>query len=301
MRAEPDDVRELFLYFIHERENVRLNKEHIGIEPFSDDKIFQIYSFCNVNREHDRVTTWIRENVRSVPMDHRTMVLNLAVARIFNEPKTLKHLLPFEKPDGLMMRISRFRKSFPEEKLFRGAYMMPSHGEGGRGLTASEYWCSNIVKLKEVGLPKCNTLRGLADLIIEANGFGNFLANQICTDMRYTEFYKKAETEDWTTFVLAGPGTQRGMARYFGVVPYGGAQPMRQTKDCHQIRLLTIRDDIRDFCSDEINEHFQDINNLSNCFCEFDKFCRAREIPEDDNRHRIGLRKYKHNDNNKQP
>jgi hypothetical protein len=55
-----------FIYWIKERETVRNLKEMGLPKPWSIDPVFQVTYFCNVNREHDKVTRWIRENY-----DHR--------------------------------------------------------------------------------------------------------------------------------------------------------------------------------------------------------------------------------------
>src|SRR3546814_6985564 len=53
-----------------ERYLIMLRREN-GNPPnsWTDDPIFQTYRFCNVFREHDRVTRWYRQNV-SGPIGH---------------------------------------------------------------------------------------------------------------------------------------------------------------------------------------------------------------------------------------
>jgi hypothetical protein len=289
----PSDIRDLFVYFVEERERIRVMRDCLGdLPPYTEDPTLQKYSFCNVNREHDRVTRWVADNVRNLEITHEQMVLNIAVARIFNEPRTLKHLLPFSKPKSLVMKVARLKRDNPDVSLFRGAYMMPSHGTSGKGVCSFEYWCNNVVSLEQLSLQECDSLRSLSDVIRQAKGFGDFLANQICTDMRYTRFYPTSRTPDWTTFVLAGPGTQRGMARYYKTKPFG-PNVFRQSRGCNQERLVALREELSSVVSPNILSHFQDINNLSNCFCEFDKFCRAIDIAPSDTRHRVGLREFK--------
>src|SRR5258706_9738344 len=101
---------------------------------------------------------------------------------------------------------------------------------------------------------------------------GYFMVNQIITDMKYTHHLPKDRTSDWKTFILAGPGTQRGLNRL-------GHQPI--TKKWSQDRaadyLWAIRDDLlRDPCMAGFAETFADLNNLSNCLCEYDKYCRVK-------------------------
>lgn len=289
----PDDVKELFIYFIHEREKAR-NRKMAGETPTSPDPILANYRFCNVNREHDAVTLWIAENVRTLDLSHADMVINLCAARIFNEPPVLKHVLPFKDPDRLMFKVAALKKVGKQARIFRGAYMMPVHGNNGQGQNAVTYWCNNLKDLQKKGLTGFTSLASVAERIRATKGFAGFLANQVCADLRYTKFYPRAGTPDWETYIECGPGTRRGLMRYFEMGDYGANRlPMgRGTKGFFPDAIMEIRDEIAGDIDPILQEYFLDPNNLSNCFCEFDKFCRALDIPEGDNRHRIALRKY---------
>jgi hypothetical protein len=289
----PDDIQELFVYFVQEREKARLAKE-AGEFPTSTDPIIATYRFCNVNREHDAVTRWIAENVRSLELSHEYMVLNLCAARIFNEPPVLRHVLPFKDSDRLLFKVAALKKQGKQARIFRGAYMMPVHGNNGGGCSAITYWCDNLKALKAKGLSGFNNLGSLAEKIASVKGFGGFLANQVCADLRYTKFYPRRSTEDWETYVSCGPGSVRGIQRYYEIGSFGpNRAPIgRGTKNFYADSVLKIRDEISGDLDPVIQEYFLDPNNVSNCFCEFDKFCRALDIPEGDTRHRIALRKY---------
>ena len=53
-----------------ERYNIYLSRVANDPPPWTEDPIFQKYKFCNVFREHDRVTIWLRENWREPYADH---------------------------------------------------------------------------------------------------------------------------------------------------------------------------------------------------------------------------------------
>lgn len=293
-----------FLHWVHERENLRKAKALIGgTGPWTTDCILSAHRFCNVNREHDAVTLWIKEHVRDLVSRYmqragRTLcepgitpgwaVMNLALARCFNEPESLKQFLPIvpygTTLEDLQATLARIMNQGP--KLFRGAYMMPSHGaymmpSHGANIKQSTflYYSEACWKLRDLPWTGFETLEEASMRIQFVEGFGPFLANQIVTDMRYTAPWVNAK--DWFTFVLAGPGTLRGLARY--------DQGVVRSKDAPE-RLWQIREDIRGYLSPEVREYFLDINNLSNCFCEFDKYERAREQLL--NGQRTTLRKY---------
>ena len=54
------EVQETFVYFIHERESIRLRKESGLHQPWTVDPILNDYYFCNINREDDKTTKYIR-------------------------------------------------------------------------------------------------------------------------------------------------------------------------------------------------------------------------------------------------
>ena len=52
--------QEQFIYWIKERESIRLKKDAGLPSPWTDNKVMQETYFCNINRENDNVTKWIR-------------------------------------------------------------------------------------------------------------------------------------------------------------------------------------------------------------------------------------------------
>ena len=53
-----------YFNYINERQAIYINKVSGAEFPWTDDEILQTYSFCNVFRELDTVTIWLRENWR---------------------------------------------------------------------------------------------------------------------------------------------------------------------------------------------------------------------------------------------
>ena len=263
-------VRDRLLYFIRTREAARHNKEVVGGPgPHVEDCIIGTSRFCNVNREHDAVTIWVKDWVRDVYAPHGMNVLvpQVLAARIFNEPKTLTAILPVVDVGDAVATLKAMRAE--GQKIMRGAYMMPVHGSHGGGKTVEEYYLAAVGEALKVDWTLCESLASVAERLIQLMGIGDFLANQVCADLRYTKPWETAP--DWDEFVLCGPGSRRGIDRYdkqerLGVKPqahYGQ-------------RVLEIREEIwPDIDDEEVHQALRDPNNLSNCFCEFDKFERA--------------------------
>ncbi len=278
-------VSERFYYFVREREHARHRKDLIGGPgPHSEDPIIATYRFCNIDRENDAVTKWVKANVRDkfAPQGKRVLVPQILAARIFNEPECLRAILPVPRgEDGMRetVKILAARKA-ADHKVMRGAYMMPAHGDGGKGKTVEEYYLNAVRLAWEVDWTKCTTLADVADQLVKLKGISDFLANQVCTDLRYTLHWSFEDTPDWLDFVLCGPGTRRGVDRWDGHKL--GDKKFGNRKQSHYInRLLQIRDVIwsegiaSGSIDPAITTRFQDPNNLSNTFCEFDKFERA--------------------------
>ena len=80
-----------FLYWISERECIRIRKAAGDPKPWSNDPVFQTAYFCNVHREDDKVTKWIRRNWTCHDTVSRHLVA-MALARFVNKPKTLEAL-----------------------------------------------------------------------------------------------------------------------------------------------------------------------------------------------------------------
>lgn len=260
-------VQQRFRVFVLERDALRVRREIWGgPPPWTNDPILQTHRFCNVNREDDYVTRWIAANVRPKLIELNDQVVSLLLCRIFNEPLTLKQLDFPVVPAHARVALEQLKQA--GMKLLRGAYMMPAHGDAGKGRTIEDYWMDAVEAAAKLDFRGCTSLAHVAAELQRIRGLGDFLANQVCADLRYTGV---RQWQDWNTFVKAGPGTRRGVSRYLG---HDGE--MGGNQDAYAERLLTIREEVKDLPR-AFEAYFRDPNNLSNCFCEFDKYERARE------------------------
>lgn len=257
-----------YLAFLQARELAREAKE-MGIYPHTEDPILANYSFCNINREHDRVTRWVKATVRDHPkiQNATAMVVRVAIARIFNDPATFEGMKGSIDIESTMDHVLAMQKQ--GKRVFRGAYMMPSHG-ALRSMPPAVYYLGAASQLISLQWGRCKTLEAVCEQILSIHGFGPFLSNQIVADLRYTKWWHKAP--DWHTFVLGGPGTSRGLCRLFG-------EPTNAVKTQHWMheRLMQVRESVgQSLGVSPINDYFLDPNNVSNSFCEFDKYERVR-------------------------
>ena len=120
---------ERFFYYINERHMMYLRRKNGVQYPWTSDAILTEYSFCNVYRELDRVTEWIRVNWREPYHDHSNLPFAMAVARQINWPDTLEEIgFPETWEPEKVKAIMQARKD-RGDKVYTGAYMFPSHDQ----------------------------------------------------------------------------------------------------------------------------------------------------------------------------
>ena len=156
--------------------------------------------------------------------------------------------------------------------MFGAAYIVSTNGVRG---DKADYIADKVLTpLWEAGRADSRPTKSCiewADFLVSQNGIGDFLANQIVTDYKYTRLCDYAW--DWSSFVWAGPGTKRGLNR---LVSAPLNEPIRRIIATQM--LLDVRDEIRGkrLLGKHYIDVFRDLNNLANCFCEWDKYERAR-------------------------
>jgi hypothetical protein len=268
-----DGMYETFLYFIKERESVRIKKETGKPMPWTNDPIIAEWRFCNVNRCHDRETIWIFKNIASRHID--SLWFFLALARFVNWRETLAELLPMTEWDPKFFKKVMRERGERGEKVWTGAYLVPS---GPTGVARHDFLADQLFtpmwekrNLAPTNARTCAEWSGFFRTFV---GMGDFMRNQIITDMKYTWHLPPSVVEDWHTFCLAGPGTMRGLNRIEG-------RPVNTSwrrPDNANVVLQSVRRSLRESLGerDPIFEHMHDLNNLSNCFCEFDKYMRVK-------------------------
>ena len=259
------------VYWINERENIRLKKKFGEPAPWSDNKVMQKTYFCNVDREDDKVTKWIRENWR-YNNGPKYYTVAMAAARLFNLPSTLELI---GQPTDIFMdqwlSNSSFRLSHLQEqgqKIWNGAYIVSTQGKKVGKLPH----CFNI--LREISLSKeilasHSTLQSLHSELIKIKGIGLFIGAQIIADIKNSDHHPLQIAPDWWTFSAPGPGSLRGLEWFFEekVTAKNYHAKMDEALD-----LMTPSDETG---IDEEIMWYMCMQNLQNCFCEYDKFMRV--------------------------
>jgi len=254
-------------YFINERSLI-LKKRLAGLpKPWTDDPIFLIYKFCNVRREDDRVTIWLRDNWRNPNTDDPFMWNAMSMARLINWPDTLNDIGYPDRSSRRWLgvdaakRAMHFRQSMGEQ-VFTGSYMITN---GGRKGSKIDFICNTLAENRLINDPpvKGDSLAVAHAKLKAAPGLGSFLAAQVVADCKYTDLLKDAP--DWHDWAAPGPGSLRGLERLF---------KRKITKPQEFVISLTS---IRTFIRPLLGSHVPELclQDIQNCLCEFDKYERT--------------------------
>ncbi len=287
-QAEP------FFRYARYRELRRLSKEHEEIPNYllpeavkaSKDPVLERYRFCNVFREDDRTTRYIRQHVTPERYGDRFLGA-LVVSRWFNRIETIERLQEVDSGgndllgswqviDELTNWVQRVRGRLHRvQPLVTGAYMIKT--PAGLDKLDGLLWCFQQI------LPDCQhlqlrmdedtTLEGVHEVLAGYPYLGSFMAYELVTDLRWTLLQ---HAEDINTWAAAGPVAARGVCRLLGV-PLG-TYKYQQRKD-QQILLGEMR------CLLQYSRNGLywpsewrpwEMREVEHLACEFDKYERAR-------------------------
>jgi hypothetical protein len=258
--------------FIKAREAIRLARAAGKKKPWTKDPILRQYRFCNVHREDDTVTKWIKQHWRDplAKAGEEDLWFWMALARAVNLPESLVELYPLA-PIGctfnpkLFVNIMHTRRE-AGQKLWTGAYLVATHGHA---MDKSEFVAHHILwplwKVRDAVRPrKMDTLRAFADRVLSVKHQGSFIVGQMIADAKYADPIL-LQASDWQTFAISGPGSRRGLNRVLG---RSVDAPWTENKWKEQLDFLhhCLAPPVTDL-------HAQD---LQNCLCEFDKYERVR-------------------------
>ena len=205
------------------RENIAVKKA-LGHEfPWTDDPILIEYRFCNIFREDDDTTVWIRENFREPYKDHPMLWFLLCGARYINYIPTLKKIGAQALLDFDTKQIHRTCDIIREggDKVFTSAYMITTGGQTGISLMQRvvDQVLQGLYDHKDTltrDFEACNSLEKACEILgrfagFRANGGSRFMAYEVITDMRHTRYLENAE--DIMTWCNVGIGAIRGIHR----------------------------------------------------------------------------------------
>lgn len=257
------------IYWIQERYRI-LTKKQAGLpKPWSDNLVFQTTYFCNVHREDDRVTKWIRE-FYSPRVEHPMFEYNIILSRFLNWPDTLEDIgfVAHHNPDLMQRDLELMAES--GRKIWGGAYVITTHGIP---MPKATYLCQNVLSDVYKGLEwlrtTCRgpTCRGASAALQGIEGIGSFLAAQVVADLKNTVGHPLYTAEDKKDFVEPGPGSLRGVSWFhFG-------EPNKVSEKSFRYYFDVVREYVDFHWPKEVPP--VDNQDLQNCLCEYDKYVRV--------------------------
>ena len=252
----PPLVKEL-VYWITERENMRVRKEAGGKWPFSKDPTMANNRYTNVRREDDKVTKWLADNWRYPDSE---LTKWMCLARMVNYIPTLEHL-PRSAPwnaDAIADVLGELIDT--GGKVWSSAYMITTCGKKMDKVSyVVDHVCSNVPEVDT-----CATLAEAYAKLTKVDGLGSFLAAQIIADIKNTPGTVLASAPDWYEWSAPGPGSLRGLSAFFGtsitVTGYSTA-----IGRAWQLVQPHLPNDLQDLS----------MQDFQNCLCEFSKLVRG--------------------------
>ena len=281
-RPKTEDVATLesFLYFVWERECVRLARENDWEAPWTQDEILAKYRFCNIRRRDDHVTKWIIEQmINTYNLNDATdLWFVLAIARYVNWPPTLTELLgegavPFcvEEFDIKLFAdtITAITKS--GVKAWGSAYMIyPTHKGTGqpKGLSIAQYILAPLLEHADKirrAVHNETSVEAVVKALTGSYGWSTFMAGQVAADLTYCEPMSNAH--DLRSWAPLGPGSQLGLNFL-----HGNCDGHLWTQGDFNRELVSLLDEI------EHELHIDDLtlHDVQNCACEFHKYVKLR-------------------------
>jgi alpha-glutamyl/putrescinyl thymine pyrophosphorylase clade 1 len=254
-------------HWITQREQARKFKESGMPRPWCEDKIINEYRFCNVRREDDKVTRWLKKHWRDPYKDHPNLPVAMLLARMINWPPTLDAMGFPDKwdPDKIVEIMHAL-----DGKVWTSAYVITTCG---RRMDKAQYVVGTVCNAMYVGrvAPRHgDTLEAFWTRLRAIDGLGaGFIAAQVVADLKNIVGTPLSLAEDWWTWAVPGPGSRRGVNRYFDA-----DTDARQSDHDWKHGLDVMISEVQPLIMDTVGRlHAQDWQNV---MCEYDKWKRVK-------------------------
>ncbi|MCE5320517.1 MAG: hypothetical protein LLF93_05370 [Bacteroidales bacterium] len=298
-----EDIFQYYFYFIQERMSIFWNKYNQMPAPWSADKILNDYKFTNVYRASDRVSQYLIKEIiynKDEIFNEEDILFRILFFKVFNKIETWEFL---ENKLG-KIKISNFnldkinqllaeRRAFIP--IFSNAYMMTgTHSKYNHLDFKHEKWLQ-MLKDEMIGdkiirnILKAKSLNDAYELLRKCSFLGDFLAYQYAIDFNYSPVINFSED----SFVKAGIGAIRGIKKCF--------EPLEN--NTYEDAIKYTQDNFEKYQNQFGYTEFKNLFgrpltliDIQNCFCETDKYLRAKRPDLQIDNVRI-KQKYKATDN----
>lgn len=278
-KTDPSRYKDL-LAFMRGRHEIYVLRSEGSQKPWTKDPVLQRYRFCNVYRELDTVTIWVRQHIREPYYDHPHLWFMLAMARQINLPETLQEIMdggawPVDKYDPKKVRKIMLARQARGDKLYTGAYMLNAHGTKPDDPKDKAFFTTKLV-LESVWKHRDGIRDGFMTgmrhawaSLLPYHGWGPFTAYEVVCDARHTRYGKLSTWQhDAATWANAGPGAKRGLNRLAG----------REVRPvlAEEVALKEMQAYLAAIAPRWPYKPALEMREIEHSLCEFDKYERAR-------------------------
>jgi hypothetical protein len=270
---------EAYFAFARERYNIFLKRQAGEPGPWTSDPILQEYRFCNIFREDDRVTQWMRKRLtQPLGDDIQKQIRAAVIFRWFNKIETgelLRDLLLGDWDTDEARRL--LRNVFGAGGTILGAAYMIKSPIGVNKIDGLLQCIDAVIQelpTMEYALDEDTTLEGFHEALCMFPYLGPFMAYEMVTDLRHSPVLCNAP--DIMTWASAGPGAARGISRVFDL-------PMGFYKHGSANDRACMNDRMRELLSCAGQEDLWpadwprwEMREVEHTLCEFDKMMRAK-------------------------
>ena len=195
-------------YWIQERYNIKQRKESGMLPPWTPDPVMATVRFCNVHREDDKVTRWIRTyyNRKHDP------AWKFVFGRLINNIGSLNHCRLAPTPQEACQLLKDWR--YGGNKVFSSAYIVSTCGVAMDKIDYVERVCQEVSRQMEP--IETEHLAQYHERLQFVDGLGSFLAAQVVADMKNTVGHYLYTAPDWWTWCAWGPGSLKGLEAFWG-------------------------------------------------------------------------------------
>jgi len=294
---KPKDDFRFYMYWIIQRQKIFWKRYRIEDPPYTIDPIFQYFKFTNVYRVLDRSSQYLLRNViyNGQAYTKEDMFWRILLYKHFNLPSTWEYLcesLGDITLDTPVTDIIRCLKDYRSTKhpIYSNAYMLTASFMKNANIK-QKYHIPDVPDKHEaymrlfqynlfengfyLDIMHAHTFKEAFDLIRTIPTVGDFLAYQYVQDWNYSTIFDFDNNE----FCAAGFGTIRGIERTFDIV--GKPDYGEIVKWVYNNFKFLLKDYNIFGRFGSIDGWLPQVPDLSNCFCETDKYMRARMIPTD--------------------
>jgi len=254
---------EILVYWMIERDRIRMLKETDAPKPWTADPLLRDYRWCNVRRMDDRVSQWLLEHWYDPRHDPEYQLYDALLARLINWPDSLGEVLDVREFEHVRSTLTA--RAARGEKVFTGAYVVP--GVPGKNKVDSILDLVIAVADKSAEILKCSSMRDTWARLTRFDGIGSFLAGQIVSDLARQGV--GMEWPDAGTWAPIGPGSARGINRLLGR-PKDRRVPQAEFELLLPELMTALEPRVRGLWKDRGLVAM----DIQNCLCEFDKYRR---------------------------